>query len=188
MTLQGAGWWLPLSGKERSPVWQHNGAAELWHFPVSVCKGWLVTVPGREKGELLRGEERRMGSCRDGKEWQVNPLRPARMFGKVQKDPFSKRRDLQSLLYNLALWYFSWKQGWVFLWWFFSLYNRNTRHKELFGHTSLTERKGLWCCCGCNHKLTDSFLLQVTFYRSKPPSFVFVFLCCLNIWGRFCCC
>lgn len=72
-------------------------------FPCPWISVALVTVPGREKEELLRGEERGMGSCKGGRELQVNPSRPDRMLGKVQKDPFSKRRDLQSLLYNLAL-------------------------------------------------------------------------------------
>lgn len=46
-----------------------------------------------------------MGSCKGGRELQVNPFRPDRtqMPGKVQKDLFSIRRDLQSLLYNLTL-------------------------------------------------------------------------------------
>lgn len=48
----------------------------------------LVTVPGRENGELLRGEERE--SCKGGRELQVKSFRPDRtqMFGKVRRDPF----------------------------------------------------------------------------------------------------
>lgn len=37
----------------------------------------LVTVPGREKGEL-RGEERGIGSFKGGRELQVNLVRPDR--------------------------------------------------------------------------------------------------------------
>jgi len=62
----------------------------------------------------------------------------------------------------------------LFFWLFYCFHNRNTRHEELFGHIYLTVRKELRHWCGCNHKLTDGFLLQVTFYRSQPRSFVFV--------------
>lgn len=50
----------------------------------------LVTVPGREKEELLRGEERGMGSCKGGRELQVNPFTPDRCLERYRRIPFQK--------------------------------------------------------------------------------------------------
>lgn len=107
----------------------------------------LVPVPGREKGELLRGEERGMGSCKGGRELQVNLVRPDRQDRNVWKGTegsFFQKEGIYRI--SCIIWNYEISQGnrgEFFFWWFSFFYNRNTRHEELFGHTSLTGRKEL---------------------------------------------